>query len=73
MNAHKGNLHGIGVDMIAGTNPLINDEQSGNINMTVGQNITFESAQNTQSTQNNNESTSMSVGTGVQGQQAVLL
>lgn len=74
MNAHKGNLHGIGVDMIAGTNPLINDEQSGNINMTVGQNITFESAQNTQSTQNNNESTSMSVGTGgAGGQQAVLL
>ncbi|WP_144754693.1 hemagglutinin repeat-containing protein [Bartonella saheliensis] len=62
MNAHKGNLHGIGVDIIAGTNPLINDEQSGNVNMTVGQNIIFESAQNTQSTQNNSESTSMNVG-----------
>ncbi|UNF53051.1 hemagglutinin repeat-containing protein [Bartonella krasnovii] len=67
INAHNGNIHGVGTDIIAGTNPLINDEQSGNINMIAEQNIIFESAQNTQSTQNNNESTSMSVGTGGAG------
>ncbi|QEE08870.1 filamentous hemagglutinin N-terminal domain-containing protein [Bartonella kosoyi] len=67
INAHNGNIHGVGADIIAGTNPIYvldNDAQSGNINMTAGQNITFESAKNTQSTQNNNESTSMSVGYG---------
>ncbi|WP_208442421.1 hemagglutinin repeat-containing protein, partial [Bartonella raoultii] len=64
INAHKGDIHGVGSDITAGTNPLINDEQSGNITLSAGQNITFESAQNTQSTQNNSESTSMSVGYG---------
>lgn len=64
INAHKGDIHGVGTDITAGTNPLINDEQSGNITLSAGQNITFESAQNTQSTQNNSESTSMSVGYG---------
>ncbi|WP_273722155.1 hemagglutinin repeat-containing protein, partial [Bartonella sp. ML71XJBT] len=64
INAHKGNIHGVGTDIIAGTNPLINDEQSGNITLSAGQNITFESVQNTQNTQNNSESASMSVGYG---------
>ncbi|WP_273719618.1 MULTISPECIES: hemagglutinin repeat-containing protein, partial [Bartonella] len=67
INAHKGNIHGEGSDIIAGTNPIYvlnNDAQSGNINMIAGQNITFESAQNTQSTQNSSENTSMSVGYG---------
>ncbi len=43
---------------------LENDEQSRNITLEAGQHITFESAQNTQSTQNSSESASMSVGTG---------
>ncbi|WP_208436913.1 hemagglutinin repeat-containing protein, partial [Bartonella tribocorum] len=29
MQAHKGSIHGVGADIIAGTNPLNNDEQSG--------------------------------------------
>ncbi len=62
MNAHKGNIHGVGTDIIAGTNPLINDEGSGNINLSAGQNITFESAQNTQSTHNHSQSASLNVG-----------
>ncbi|WP_273760766.1 hemagglutinin repeat-containing protein, partial [Bartonella sp. ML70XJBT.G] len=67
MNAHKGNIHGVGADIIAGTNPIYaleNDTQSGNITLSAGQNIIFESAKNTQSTQNSSESASMSVGTG---------
>ncbi|WP_273760872.1 hemagglutinin repeat-containing protein, partial [Bartonella sp. ML70XJBT.G] len=67
MNAHKGNIHGVGSDIIAGTNPIYaleNDTQSGNITLSAGQNIIFESAKNTQSTQNNSESASMSVGYG---------
>nr|WP_273724571.1 hemagglutinin repeat-containing protein [Bartonella sp. AU18XJBT] len=67
MHAHKGSIHGVGADIIAGTNPIYvldNDAQSGNITMEAGQHITFESAQNTQSTQNSSESSSMSVGTG---------
>ncbi|MET3590560.1 filamentous hemagglutinin, partial [Bartonella silvatica] len=67
MQAHKGSIHGVGADIIAGTNPIYvldNDAQSGNITMEAGQHITFESAQNTQSTQNSSESSSMSVGTG---------
>ncbi|WP_019221832.1 hemagglutinin repeat-containing protein, partial [Bartonella senegalensis] len=64
INAHKGDIHGVGSDITAGTNPLINDEQSGNITLSAGQDINLESAQNTQSTQNNSENTSMSVGTG---------
>ncbi|WP_404977388.1 hemagglutinin repeat-containing protein [Bartonella sp. AP150HLJHH] len=67
MQAHKGSIHGVGADIIAGTNPIYvleNDEQSGNITMGVGEDIIFESAQNTQSTQNSSESASMSVGTG---------
>ncbi len=62
MQAHKGSIHGVGADIIAGTNPMqSNDEQSGNITMGAGEDITFESAQNTQ---NSSESASMSVGTG---------
>ncbi len=67
MQAHKGSIHGVGADIIAGTNPIYvleNDAQSGNITLEAGQHITFESAQNTQSTQNSSESSSMSVGTG---------
>ncbi|WP_273760811.1 hemagglutinin repeat-containing protein, partial [Bartonella sp. ML70XJBT.G] len=70
MQAHKGSIHGVGTDIIAGTNPIYvleNDAQSGNITMEAGEDIIFESAQNTQSTQNNSESTSMSVGTGGAG------
>ncbi|WP_254473161.1 hemagglutinin repeat-containing protein [Bartonella sp. B1098] len=62
INAHEGNIYGEGVDIVAGTNPLINDEQSGNINLSAGQDITLESAQNTQSTQNHSQSASMNVG-----------
>ncbi|WP_375701051.1 hemagglutinin repeat-containing protein, partial [Bartonella sp. AA23NXGY] len=67
MQAHKGSIHGVGADIIAGTNPIYvleNDAQSGNITMEAGKDIIFESAQNTQSTQNSSESASMSVGTG---------
>ncbi|WP_208436640.1 hemagglutinin repeat-containing protein, partial [Bartonella tribocorum] len=67
MHANKGSIHGIGADIIAGTNPIYvleNDAQSGNITMEAGKDIIFESAQNTQSTQNSSESASMSVGTG---------
>ncbi|WP_375621886.1 hemagglutinin repeat-containing protein, partial [Bartonella sp. AA97HXZ] len=65
MKAHKGSIHGVGADVIAGTNPVYalgNDPQSGNINLDAGQHITFESAQNTQSTQNHNQSASMNIG-----------
>ncbi|GAA5097927.1 hemagglutinin repeat-containing protein [Bartonella acomydis] len=66
MNAHKGSIHGVGADITAGTKKPIyalnSDEQSGNINLTAGQDITFESAKNTQSRQNNNENASMSIG-----------
>ncbi|MET3590561.1 filamentous hemagglutinin, partial [Bartonella silvatica] len=63
MQAHKGSIHGVGADIIAGTNPMqSNDEQSGNITMEAGQHITFESAQNTQSTQNHTQSASMNIG-----------
>ncbi len=65
MQAHKGSIHGVGADIIAGTKPMqSNDEQSGNITMEAGGDITFESAQNTQSTQNSSKSSSMRVGTG---------
>ncbi|WP_375624469.1 hemagglutinin repeat-containing protein, partial [Bartonella sp. TT119HLJHH] len=67
MQAHKGSIHGVGADIIAGTNPIYvleNDAQSGKITMEAGKDIIFESAQNTQSTQNSSESSSMSVGTG---------
>ncbi|WP_375631849.1 MULTISPECIES: hemagglutinin repeat-containing protein, partial [unclassified Bartonella] len=67
MQAHKGSIHGVGADIIAGTNPIYvleNDAQSGKITMEAGEDIIFESAQNTQSTQNSSESSSMSVGTG---------
>ncbi|WP_375652147.1 hemagglutinin repeat-containing protein, partial [Bartonella sp. LB28NMGDW] len=67
MQAHKGSIHGVGADVIAGTNPIYvleNDAQSGNITMEAGKDIIFESAQNTQSTHNSSESASMSVGTG---------
>ncbi|WP_208432769.1 hemagglutinin repeat-containing protein, partial [Bartonella taylorii] len=67
MHAHKGSIHGVGADIIAGSNPIYargNDAQSGNITLEAGKDITFESAQNVQSTQNSSESTSMSVGTG---------
>ncbi|WP_375700682.1 hemagglutinin repeat-containing protein, partial [Bartonella sp. OC74QHHN] len=65
MHAHKGSIHGVGADIIAGTNPMqSNDAQSGKITLEAGQHITFESAQSTQSTQNSSESSSMSVGTG---------
>ncbi|EJF93814.1 hypothetical protein ME9_01284 [Bartonella taylorii 8TBB] len=67
MQAHKGSIHGVGADIIAGSNPVYalgNDAQSGNITLEAGKDITFESAQNVQSTQNSSESTSMSVGTG---------
>ncbi|WP_375692564.1 hemagglutinin repeat-containing protein, partial [Bartonella sp. AP258QHHD] len=37
MQAHKGSIHGVGADIIAGTNPMqSNDEQSGNITMEAG-------------------------------------
>ncbi|WP_375671310.1 hemagglutinin repeat-containing protein, partial [Bartonella sp. CL434QHHD] len=63
MQAHKGSIHGVGADIIAGTNPMqSNDKQSGNITMGAGKDITFESAQNTQSTQNHTQSASMNVG-----------
>ncbi len=63
MHAHKGSIHSIGADIIAGTNPVYaNDEQSGNITLDARQHITFESAQNTQSTQNSSENASMNVG-----------
>ncbi len=65
MHAHEGSIHSVGADIIAGTNPIYvldNDEQSGNITLEAGQHITFESAQNTQSTQNHNESASVNVG-----------
>ncbi|WP_375661120.1 hemagglutinin repeat-containing protein, partial [Bartonella sp. CL71SXKL] len=63
MQAHKGSIHGVGADIIVGTNPMqSNDKQSGNITMGAGKDITFESAQNTQSTQNHTQSASMNVG-----------
>nr|WP_172462896.1 hemagglutinin repeat-containing protein [Bartonella doshiae] len=65
MHAHKGSLHGFGADIFAGTNSAYsqdNDAQSGNITLEAGQDITFESAQNTQSTQNNMQSASMNIG-----------
>ncbi len=63
MQAHKGSIHGVGADIIAGTNPMqSNDEQSGNITMGAGKDIIFESAQNTQSTKNHTQSASMNVG-----------
>ncbi|WP_375667109.1 hemagglutinin repeat-containing protein, partial [Bartonella sp. CL26QHWL] len=63
MQAHKGSIHGVGADIIAGTNPMqSNDKQSGNITMGAGEDITFESAQNTQSTENHTQSASMNVG-----------
>ncbi|WP_375683849.1 hemagglutinin repeat-containing protein, partial [Bartonella sp. AP285QHHD] len=63
MQAHKGSIHGVGADIIAGTNPMqSNDEQSGNITMEAGKDIIFESAQNTQSTENHTQSASMNVG-----------
>ncbi|WP_375619047.1 hemagglutinin repeat-containing protein, partial [Bartonella sp. AC134YNZD] len=63
MQAHKGSIHGVGADIIAGTNPMqSNDEQSGNITMGAGKDIIFESAQNTQSTENHTQSASMNVG-----------
>ncbi|SPU27769.1 Hemolysin precursor [Candidatus Bartonella washoeensis] len=65
MQAHKGSIHGVGADIIAGTNSdyaLDNDVQSGNINLEAGKHITFESAQNTQSTQNRSESASVNFG-----------
>ncbi|MCZ2159316.1 hemagglutinin repeat-containing protein, partial [Bartonella sp. 220] len=63
IQAHKGSIHGIGSDIIAGTNPVYtNDEKSGNINLGAGKDIIFESAQNTQSTQNRSESASVNVG-----------
>ncbi|MBB4077275.1 filamentous hemagglutinin [Bartonella fuyuanensis] len=63
MQAHKGSIHGVGADIIAGINPMqSNDEQSGNITMEAGKDITFESAQNTQSTQNHTQSASMNIG-----------
>ncbi|WP_375664397.1 hemagglutinin repeat-containing protein, partial [Bartonella sp. CL50QHWL] len=44
-------------------NPMqSNDKQSGNITMGAGEDITFESAQNTQSTENHTQSASMNVG-----------
>nr|WP_172462900.1 hemagglutinin repeat-containing protein [Bartonella doshiae] len=65
MHAHKGSLHGFGADIFAGTNSAYsqdNDAQSGNITLEAGQDITFESAQNKQSTQNNMQSASMNIG-----------
>ncbi|WP_039758251.1 hemagglutinin repeat-containing protein [Bartonella queenslandensis] len=62
MHAHNGNIHGVGADMIAGTNLLSNDEQSGNINLSAGQDVSFESARNTQSTQNHSQNISVNVG-----------
>ncbi|SUV44417.1 Uncharacterised protein [Bartonella doshiae] len=65
IQAHKGSLHGFGADIFAGTNSAYsqgNDAQSGNITLEAGQDITFESAQNTQSTQNNMQSASMNIG-----------
>ncbi|WP_208436441.1 hemagglutinin repeat-containing protein, partial [Bartonella vinsonii] len=66
VQAHKGSIYSVGADIIAGTNSdyaLNNDAQSGNINLQAGNHITFESAQNTQSTQNHSESASVNVGT----------
>ncbi|WP_208436440.1 hemagglutinin repeat-containing protein, partial [Bartonella vinsonii] len=66
IQAHKGSIYSAGADIIAGTNSdyaLNNDVQSGNINLQAGNHITFESAQNTQSTQNHSESASVNVGT----------
>ncbi|EJF74091.1 hypothetical protein MCO_01943, partial [Bartonella sp. DB5-6] len=63
MHAHKGSIHGVGADIIAGTNPMqSNDEQSGNITLEAGKDIIFESAQNTQSTQSQMQSASVNVG-----------
>ncbi len=63
MHAHNGSIHGVGADIIAGTNPMqSNDKQSGNITLGAGKDITFESAQNTQSTQNHTQSASVNVG-----------
>ncbi|USP03050.1 hemagglutinin repeat-containing protein [Bartonella taylorii] len=63
IHAHEGSIHSIGADIIAGTNPVYaNDEQSGNITLDARQHILFESAQNTQSTQNRSESASMNIG-----------
>ncbi|WP_345117184.1 hemagglutinin repeat-containing protein, partial [Bartonella jaculi] len=63
IQSHEGSIHGTGVDIIAGTNSMQNnDEQSGNINLVAGKDITFASAQNTQSTQNHSESASVNVG-----------
>ncbi|MET3590286.1 hypothetical protein ABID23_001391 [Bartonella silvatica] len=75
IEAHKGSIHGKGTDIFAGINPMQNnDAKSGNINLEAGQHIIFESVQNTQSTENNIESTSVNVGTsygvGVQEQWA---
>ncbi|CDO46871.1 filamentous hemagglutinin [Bartonella henselae] len=64
IHANKGSIHGIGADLIAGTNSLNNDEQSGNINLEAGQDITFESAQNRQNTQNHSQNISVNVGVG---------
>ncbi|WP_244614022.1 hemagglutinin repeat-containing protein [Bartonella kosoyi] len=62
MHAHNGSIHGVGADLIAGTNPLSNDEQSGNITLDAKEHILFESAQNTQSTQNHSQNISANVG-----------
>ncbi|WP_208541718.1 hemagglutinin repeat-containing protein, partial [Bartonella capreoli] len=63
MHAHKGSIHGVGADIIAGTKLMQNnDEHSGDITMQAGQTITFESAQNTQSTQSHMQSASVNVG-----------
>uniref|UniRef100_UPI0035CFC700 hemagglutinin repeat-containing protein n=1 Tax=Bartonella sp. AA9NXGY TaxID=3243443 RepID=UPI0035CFC700 len=65
MKAHKGSIHGVGADIIAGTNPVYalgNDPQSGNINLEAGQHITFESAQNKKSKQKHSQSASMNIG-----------
>ncbi|WP_019223691.1 hemagglutinin repeat-containing protein [Bartonella rattaustraliani] len=63
MQAHKGSIHGVGVDIVAGSNPMQNnDAQSGNITLQAGQDITLESARNTQSTQNHSQNISVNVG-----------
>ncbi|UTO28634.1 hemagglutinin repeat-containing protein [Bartonella harrusi] len=65
MQAHQGNIHGVGTDIIAGTNPLYatgSDTQSGNINLAAGKDIILESAKNTQDTQSRMQSASVNVG-----------
>ncbi|WP_455466735.1 hemagglutinin repeat-containing protein [Bartonella sp. B39] len=63
MQAHKGSINSVGgADIIACINPvyaLNNDEQSENITLEAGKDITFESAQNTQ---NHTQSASVNVG-----------